>query len=226
MDTPDDDARKVLEGLAGELEPQVEKLRVSGDLTKPRKPGDYTNRYPDAWVRTHRLLARFGEEQRLRRLLDAYVLDFNTYPEAHAPLIPMVRAVMSSTGPTLVGAIHAADASPSHLVERLQKLVPDRTQWTSPPLAALRASLDPTSDKSAEQPHKEPTESDIVKLLGDSDPNKRAEGWQRLVTISLSISTARFSMSQRTGRGWKGTPRYMAWGSTAKTCPRQCCVSS
>ena len=52
MDTPDDDARKVLEGLAGELEPQVEKLRVSGDLTKPRKPGDYTNRYPDAWALT------------------------------------------------------------------------------------------------------------------------------------------------------------------------------
>jgi hypothetical protein len=160
----------------------------------------------------------------------------------------MVRAVMSSTGPTLVGAIHAADASPSHLVERLQKLVPDRTQWTSPPLAALRASLDPTSDKSAEQPHKEPTESDIVKLLGDSDPNKRAEGLaaagypssftlistarqlsrrgRAIRRISLSISTARFSMSQRTGRGWKGTPRYMAWGSTAKTCPRQCCVSS
>ena len=84
-DIRDPELRMVLEGLAGELEPQVEKLRVSGELAAPRKPGDYTNRYPDAWVQTHRLLARFGEHQSLRRLLDAYVLDFNTYPEKNAP---------------------------------------------------------------------------------------------------------------------------------------------
>ena len=119
-DTRDPELRKVLEGLARQLEPQVEKLWVNGELAEPRKPGDYTNRYPDAWVRTHRLLARFGEDQSLRRLLDAYVLDFNTYPEKNAPLVPMVRAVMSSVGPSLAEAIHAADASPSRLVERLE----------------------------------------------------------------------------------------------------------
>jgi HEAT repeat protein len=174
-DTPDPELRTMLEGLARELEPQVEKLRISGDLTKPRTGSDYTNRYPDVWVRTHRLLARFGEEQSLRRLLDAYVLDFTTYPEEHAPVIPMVRPTMSSIGPSLAGAIHGADASPTHLLERLQKLVPDGTQWTSPPLTALRASLDPSSEKPAEAREK-PTQSDIVKLLDDSDPNKRAEG--------------------------------------------------
>jgi len=175
-DTPDPEVRTMLEGLARELEPQVEKLRIDGDLTKPRSRGDYTHRYPDAWVRTHRLLARYGEEQSLRRLLDAYVLDFNTYPEEHAPAIPMARPIMSSTGPSLAGAIHAADASPTHLLERLQKLVSDDTQWTSPPLTALRASLVPSAEKSAEREQDKPTQSAIVKLLGDSDPNRRAEG--------------------------------------------------
>ena len=175
-DIRDPELRMVLEGLAGELEPQVEKLWVNGELAEPRKPGDYTNRYPDAWVQTHRLLARFGEDQSLRRLLDAYVLDFNTYPEKNAPLVPMVRAIMSSVGPSLAEAIHAADASPSHLVERLQKLVPDATQWTSPSLTALRVSLEPPSNKSAERRQDKPAQSDIMKLLGESDANQRAEG--------------------------------------------------
>ena len=38
-DSPDPEVRKMLEGLAGELEPQIDKLRVSGDLTKPRNRG-------------------------------------------------------------------------------------------------------------------------------------------------------------------------------------------
>jgi hypothetical protein len=174
-DTPDAEVKKVLEALAGELEPQVEKLRVAGDLTKPRGAGDFTNRYPDAWVRTHRLLSRFGDELSLRLLLDAYVLDFKTYPEEHAPIVPMARPFMSSTGSSLAGAIHDADASPTHLLERLQKLLPDQVKWASPPLSALRASLDPASDKSAEPVRQKPAQSEIVKLLADSDPNKRAE---------------------------------------------------
>ena len=88
----------------------------------------------------------------------------------------MARPIMASTGPSLAGAIHAADASPTHLLERLRKLVPEGTEWTSPPLTALRASLNPSSGNSAEQVQEKPTQSDIMKLLGDSDPNKRAEG--------------------------------------------------
>ena len=175
-DAPDPEVRTMLEGLARELEPQVEKLRISGSLTKPRSRGDETTRYPDAWVRTHRLLARFGEEESLRRLLDAYVQDYSTFPQEQAPAVPMGRPTMSSTGPSLGGAIHAADASPTHLLERLRKLIPDGTDWTSPPLTALRASLDPSSQNSAEQVPVKPPQSDIMKLLGDSDPKKRAEG--------------------------------------------------
>ena len=174
-DTPDAEVQRVLEALAGELEPQVEKLGAAGGLTKPRGAGDFTNRYPDAWVQTHRLLARFGEERSLRLLLDAYVLDFKTYPDEHAPIVPRGRPVMWSAGPSLASAIHDADASPAHLLERLQRLMPDPRQWASAPLSALRASLDPASNKSAEPVRQKPAQSEILELLRDADPNKRAE---------------------------------------------------
>ena len=61
-DKPDPELRKMLQDLAIQLEPQVEKLRNSGDLTKPRRPGEYTNRFPTDWVRTQRLLARSGDD--------------------------------------------------------------------------------------------------------------------------------------------------------------------
>ena len=126
-------------------------------------------------MRTHRLLARFGQERSLRLLLDAYVLDFKTYPEEHATIVPMARPVMSSIGPSLAAAIHDADPSPTRLFERLQKLVPDRIQWASPPLSALRTSLEPRSEKSAQAARLKPTQSDIVKRLKNSDPDTRAE---------------------------------------------------
>lgn len=176
-DAPDPELTKVLETLATELEPEIETLKAKGELTKRRDGGDYTVRYPPNWVRTHALRARFGDENSLRRLVDAYVADFETYPEERRPLLPTARPVMSSVGPALGEAIQLADASPARLLERLRPIVTDRARWNSAPMTALRASLDdPTAAKPAERAEKKPDRADIARLLGDSNPNRRAEG--------------------------------------------------
>ena len=174
---PDAELTAALEQLAREQEPQVEQLRAKGELTKPRGPGDRTTRYPESWLRTHALLARFGSASSLQRLLDAYVTDFATYPDARRPALPVMQPVVSSMGPTIADAIHASDVSASTLLERLRTLAGDRADWNSPSMQALRESLnDPPAQNAAQPASREPDRAEIAALLADADANRRAEG--------------------------------------------------
>jgi len=176
-DKPDPELRKMLEGLSKELQPEVEKLRSSGELAKARRPGDYTNRYPADWARTQRLLARAGDDEALRRLVEAYIVDAGTYPKEEASLVPRGRPVSWSSGPSPAQGIRGANESPALVLERLQKLFGRDARWNTPPFKELRASFEePPPGESKEPVQRMPTEAEIAKLLGDSDPNRRAEG--------------------------------------------------
>jgi HEAT repeat protein len=176
-DKPDPELRKTLEDLARELEPRVRTLKVSGELTKPRHPGDYTNRYPEDWVRTRRLLARLGDDQSLRQLVEAYLIDAPTYPQQETPLVPRGQPSSWSSGPSPAQAIHGADSNSSHLLRRLQKLFGKDARWDSPVFKSLRESLQqPSGEKPNKPVQQKPSEAEITKLLSDSDASRRAEG--------------------------------------------------
>lgn len=178
-DKPDPELRKMLEGLSAELLPQVEKLKSSGELAKARHPGDYTNRYPEDWVRTQRLLARMGDDQALRRLVDAYIVDAGTFPKEETPLVPAGRPVSWSSGPSPAQAIRGANESAAVVLERLAQTLGRDPRWNEPPLTQLRASLKEPPAGTAPVPaptQPKPTATEIAKLLADVDANKRAQG--------------------------------------------------
>ena len=176
-DQPDLELRKTLERLARDLEPTVQALKASGDLAKPRRPGDYTNRYPEDWVRTKRLQARFGDDQSLRQLVDAYLVDADTYPQEETPLVPRGRPAAWSSGPSPGDAILGADRNPATLLQRLRKLFRNDDRWDSSSFKSLRASLEePRSDKPKEIVQKEPGEAEVRRLLDDPAADRRAEG--------------------------------------------------
>lgn len=169
--------RKALEGLSRELEPDVQKLKVGGELTKPRHPGDYTNRYPEDWIRTRRLLARLGDDRSLAQLVEAYLVDAATYPQEETPLVPRGRPSTWSSGPSPAQAIHGADANPAGLLQRLQRIFGKDARWDSPAFGELRASIqEPSSDGGSKPDAQKPSEAEIRKLLSDPDSAKRAEG--------------------------------------------------
>jgi HEAT repeat protein len=177
-DAPDPDLRTALEGLAASLEAEVDQLRADGKLSEPRRPGDYTNRYPENWVRARAILARLGDDESLRRLVEAYLTDAATYAaEVEAPLVPTGRPTTWSTGPSPGQAIPAADPTPSRLLARLERLFTMDPRWESPAFQSLRESIDGTATQEREPAARpEPGEAEIAKLLGDSDPDQRAQG--------------------------------------------------
>lgn len=176
-DKPDPELRKMLEGVSAELQAELEKVRASGDLTKARRSGDYTNRYPDAWVRTQRLLARVGDDEAFERLVEAYIVDAGTYPKEEAPLVPTGRPFSWSSGPSPAQAICGVNESPALVLDRLRKGFGLDPRWNEAALKGLRASLEAQPAEETKEPaqHK-PTEADVAKLLGDPDPNRRAQG--------------------------------------------------
>jgi len=176
-DRPDDELCSTLRALALQLQPSVEKLAADGVLSRAREPGDQTLRYPSAWVATQSLLARAGDAESLRRLVEAYLLDARTYPTEEAQLVPRLRMARWSGGPSLEQAIRAADASPGRVLARLHALYVGDPRWTGE-LAALRGALgDPSLEQpKAPAPHT-PDERDVAKLLASPDPERRAEGW-------------------------------------------------
>jgi hypothetical protein len=177
QDRPDPDLRKALETLSAELQPQVEKLRSTGELARPRRPGDHTHRFPETWVRTQRLLARMGDDAALRRLVQAYIVDAATYPKEETPLVPTGRPTSWSSGPSPGQALHGASESPAHLLHRLKKILGDDPQWNAPALRQLRASLEERPSQESEKPaRRKPTETEIANLLADPSPDRRAEG--------------------------------------------------
>jgi HEAT repeat protein len=176
-DKPEPDVRAMLEGLSKELQPKVEKLQSNGELAKVRRPGDYTNRYPEDWVRTQGLLARTGDDEALRRLVDAYLVDAGTYPKEAASLVPTGRPSTWSNGPSPAQAVRGADKTEAQVLDRLRKMFEQDARWHTEPFKTLRASLeDAPPDQSKEPVQRKPTEAEIAKLLSDSDPNRRAEG--------------------------------------------------
>ncbi|HKB72536.1 MAG TPA: HEAT repeat domain-containing protein, partial [Thermoanaerobaculia bacterium] len=173
----DPDVRKMLEDLAKELEPDVDKLMKKGELTAPRSPGDYTNRYPANWVRTQRLLALRGDDRAFRQLVEAFLVDAGTYPREEAPLLPTLRLASWSNGPSPAQAILGTNDSVDQVLGRLRRLFEQDERWNSLPLKMLRTSLEePGLQETKKAPQIKATEAEIEKLLDDSDPNRRAEG--------------------------------------------------
>lgn len=169
--------RKALGALAIELEPEVTKLQAAGELAKPRERGDRTNRYPADWVRVHRLLARSGEDESLRRLVEAYLVDAGTYPKEDASLVPRGRITSWSSWPSPARAILGVEATPAQALARLQAAYGRDERWDGADFRLLRASLEEQPDREEPSPEPpKPTEAEIEKLLGDADPNRRAEG--------------------------------------------------
>lgn len=174
---PTAEVRAAVEGVARDLQPQVDKLRATGALAKVRAPGDHTNRYPAEWLRAQRLLARMGDDAAFGRLVDAYVVDAATYPAEERQLVPTGRPVSWSAGPSPAAAIAGAGESPARVIERLQKAYGHDARWSGPAFTALRASLG-RKDTEAQHESGPPrqTEAEVAALLANPDPNQRAEG--------------------------------------------------
>jgi hypothetical protein len=176
-DKPNAELEKMLQGLVVELQPKVDELRTSGALAKPRAPGDLRNRLPTDWVRAERLLARRGNDQSFRQLVEAYLADAATYPQKQPSLVPRGQLTTWSSGLSPAQAIIAADVSPSRVLGRLQKIYGKDSRWDAPAFQTLRAALtEPTSAKAKEVSRPKPTEDEVARLLGDEDVKKRAEG--------------------------------------------------
>jgi hypothetical protein len=136
-----------------------------------------TNRFPDTWVRTQRLLARMGDDAALRRLVEAYIVDAATYTQEEAPLVPIGRPTSWSSGPSPAQAIHGLDESPAQVRQRLSKVFGSDPRWNASSLKQLRASLQERPGQEAEPPTRpKPTEAQIATLLADPKPERRAEG--------------------------------------------------
>lgn len=175
-DSGDPEVLQTLKQLANELEPELEKAKTSGELSKPRDPGDYTTRYPDNWIRTRMFLARAGDNESLRQLVEAFVLDFGTYPKEEPSLVPIGRGVISSNGATLRGAIETSDSSLTRLMERLHLLFEKDPRWDQPALKALLTSLEnPPREEDNPAATPKPDEAEIARRLADPDARKRAE---------------------------------------------------
>jgi len=169
-------AQKELLRLARDDEREVRRLTAAGELTKPRGPGDYSSRLPANWVRARSLLARSGDNESLRMLVDAYIADAATYPKQEAPLVPRGQ-MMSWGGVSLSSGIQSADADPARLLGRLQTLFGEDPRWSGAALKGLRDSLGGQPIENVKPiPTPAPTEAEIAKLLADPDPNKRGEG--------------------------------------------------
>ncbi len=202
QDEADPELHKVLQDLAAELQPQVDKLLAGGELAKPRPAGDRTGRYPEPWVRAQRLLARSGDDEALRRLVEAHIAEAGAYPEEETPGVSTGRPVSWSSGPSLAEAVRGVDDSAASVLARLTKLFSRDPRWTGPALNELRASLEkPVSQESARPAGPKPTEAQIAKLLADPDPGRRAEGLAAAGLHQLEALHARVLETALTGKG-------------------------
>lgn len=174
-DSRDPELAQALREMMGNLDAEVQKLDTSGELSKQREEGDYTSRYPENWIRARMLLARTGDNDSLRVLVEAYVNDAKTYPEEERPLVPRGRGVLSSEGPSLAYAIQDSDTQPSRVLDRMRLLFEKDPVWDETTLKTLRASMTNRQDEERPQTPQKPTEAEIIKQLSAPDANKRAE---------------------------------------------------
>ena len=174
---------KELKIIAEGLNNEVNQLMSSGKLTEPREKGDFTERYPKTWIKTHYLLARLGHDDSLKLLLEAFKTDNATYPETESPALPKPMIAKWTCTPTgwlsLKAAIYKSDSNMTKLLERLRLLMENDPAWSSPPFLLLRVFLeDETAIIREEEPsaNGEKIKTKIAQLLSSPDPQKRAEG--------------------------------------------------
>ena len=170
------EANRALLRLAHDDEPEIQRLTAKGELNKLRSPGDYSSRFPTNWVRARSLLARSGDNESLRMLVDAYIADTATYPKQEAPLVPRGQ-MMSWGGVSLSSGIQSADADSARLLVRLQTLFGKDPRWNGAAMKELRDSLvgRPT-ENTKPVPKPTPTEAEIAKLLADPNPDRNGQG--------------------------------------------------
>jgi HEAT repeat protein len=180
---PDDAFRKDLQGMAAQLDKEVEKLSSSGQLGKTRDKGDFTERYPKEWVKAHVLLARMGDDTSLRRLVEAYKTDLATYPVEEESPFPNPKIVQWTSLPrgwvSLPRAVASADAKQSRLLERLRILLAHDPVWQHPAVLVLRLSLGDPSAKIVEHKtinRKQDVREKVAGMIASSVPAVRAQG--------------------------------------------------
>jgi HEAT repeat protein len=175
-DSGDPEVVNSLREVIPSLDQQVEKLRVRGDLSKQREHGDYTNRYPENWIRARMLLARTGDDASLRLLVGAYINDAATYPKENPTLLPTSRAIISSSAPSLAEAIKNSDKETTRVIDRLSALLRNDARWNSPPLKELCEWIGHRGSEETKGAATPPPDlTQITNQLNDPDPNKRAE---------------------------------------------------
>jgi len=180
---PDSQLIKELNNIAVNLNEKVRQLAASGKLTEPRTRGDFTERYPRAWIKTHFLLARLGDNDSLKHLLDAFTTDISTYPKVKKTLTgqPSIAQWTSNPygWPSLKTAIYNSDKDNERLLSRIASLMDGDAAWESYQFLYLRSSL---GDKSVIIDQKEISkatgniENRISSLLASPEATKRAEG--------------------------------------------------
>lgn len=175
---------KELRRISRDLNKEFDQLLESGKLTEPRKKHDYTARLPKTWIKVHQLLARLGDNESLKHLVDAYKLDISTYPELEDSLTrqPVMSTWTTSTAawPSLKRALYSSDNDRTKLLLRLTDLLKDDPAWGNAAFLSLRADLGEAIVNTSELKEKFGTKEDIEKriaeLLASPDPEKRAEG--------------------------------------------------
>jgi HEAT repeat protein len=216
----DGELRAVLDALSKELQPNVDKLRAGGELTKPRHRGDYTNRYPDDWIRTQRLLARVGDGPAFQRLVEAYITDAGTYPKQETPLVPVGQPVSWSSGPSPASAVVSVEERPSVVLDRLKQAYGSDPRWSGPALSQLRSSLErPQTDTAQETPRPKPTDAEVAKLLSDPDANRRAEGLAAAGYHQLAAFRPKVLDAALRGKGVERNAAVYALGFYAEDVP-------
>ena len=164
---PNDQRIKELKNIADDLNKEVDQLLASGKLTEPRKKHDYTARLPKTWIKVHHLLARLGDNESLKHLVDAYKIDISTYPELEESLTrqPVMSTWTTSTAawPSLKRALYSSDNDRTKLLLRLIDLMKDDPASGNAAFLSLRADLGEAIVNTSERKENFGTKEDIRK---------------------------------------------------------------
>jgi hypothetical protein len=175
--SPDASLRSAVESIAQAEEPEIDRLRKSGELAAPRKPGDHTRRYPELWVRARGLLARLGDDASLKGLVEGLLVDMSTYPHESDTLAPSFGPVQWTTGRSLFDAIAQAGPTPQAVAVRVRRL--SLGEAHAKEVAGLLKALEAPPAKKADDRPTRPAvaDADIEKRLASHTANERAQGW-------------------------------------------------
>ncbi len=138
------DVKEHLEKMLINLNKEVAQLKASGVFDRMRDPSDQKERYPIQWIKVHSMLARLGNDESLKILVQAWAQDMKTYP-VDEDLVPKCRIVefdsFSKGWYTLGRAIRATSQDRESVLKRLKSLFESDPIWISSPLVNLRSAL-------------------------------------------------------------------------------------